>query len=175
MSKIGDLFANKIYRDIGVNSFDTLFGIAYAGILLCYLAAESLRRKFSIEKRFAYNRKEMKKHGDPKNMLIAGGHFSENDTILLVDDVLTTGNTKLELKTQLEENFPNLRFRGLLVFLDRCEIDEKGRDAEHMLKKKGLPVFSVLSATEILSDPLKVPNKKTFEELRNYFGSYSRR
>lgn len=174
-SKIGNFYAEKIYQEIGIESFDTLFGVAYAGILPSYLSAESLWRNFGVKKRFAFNRKEQKKHGDPKHKILAGGQLNDNDRILLVDDVLTTGETKLALKTQLEDAFPNITFRGLLVFLDRCEIDESGCDPKQTLKDGGLPVFSILPITLILNDMTTIIGKSVREKLENYLGVYGRR
>lgn len=172
--RIGDLFAGRINEDIGLESFDTLFGIAYAGILLCYLAAECLWRSFGVKKRFAYNRKEPKAYGDPRNKLIAGGQFNGDDRLLLIDDVLTTGETKLRLKKQLEEAFPNTEFRGLIVFLDRYEIDETGSDARQALEKIGLPVFSVLSAPQIVNNPSNI-STAAIGDLRKYLQTYGRK
>lgn len=174
MSKIGDLYAEKIYKEIGIESFDILYGVAYAGILPSYLAAESLWRSFGVKKRFAFNRKESKKHGDSKNKILAGGQLKQKDRILMIDDVLTTGETKLGIKTQLEEAFPNITFRGLLVFLDRCEIDALGCDPKKALEDKGLPVFSILSTTLMLNNPATMINKATRKKLERYLQVYGR-
>lgn len=175
MSKVGDLYAEKIYQDIGLESFDALLGVAYAGILPCYLTAESLWRNYQVKKRFAYNRKEIKRHGDPKNKALAGGQLKENDTILIVDDVLTTGETKMELRSQLEGVFQSLKFRGLLVFLDRCEVNEAGHDAKQTLEKQGLPVFSILPVTSMLDNLMETVDEVTIEKLRSYVRAYGRR
>jgi len=128
-----------------------------------------------VKKRFAYNRKEVKKHGDPQDKLLAGGQLKENDTILIVDDVLTTGETKLKLKRQLTEAFPSLKFRGLLVFLDRCEVDEAGSDTKQALKKEGLPVFSILPVTLMLDNLSETVDKMTIEKLQNYLEIYGKK
>lgn len=174
ISRIGDFYAEKVEQEIGIDSFDVLFGVAYAGILISFATAESVWRNFGVKKRIAYNRKELKMHGDPRNELIAGGQLKDEDSVLIVDDVLTTGETKLEIKKQLEI-FPNLKFRGLLVFLDRCEVDEAGDDARKILEEKGLPVFSVISIREAVGDLSRVISKEAVEKLQKYLEVYGRK
>ena len=94
--------------------FDMLFGPAYKGIVLASSVAMALARE-GRDVPFAYNRKEVKDHGEGGSTVgapIAG-------RVLIVDDVMTAG-------TAVRESFEILKANGgipagVAVSLDRME------------------------------------------------------
>ena len=97
--------------------FDVIFGPAYKGIpLACTVIAATYFNMFNISKGYAYNRKEVKDHGE-------GGFLVGADVmgkkVLLVDDVITAG-------TAIRETFGVLSKAGasivaICVFRSRGE------------------------------------------------------
>lgn len=114
--------------------FDMLFGPAYKGIPLVAATAVILAgRGHSVP--FAFNRKEVKDHGEGGG-LIGAPLFGR---VLILDDVLTLG-------TSVRESVALIRGAGatpcgVLVALDRCEADAEYGSARGRLEAEcGLPV-----------------------------------
>ena len=113
----GEAYANKLY-EIGPDGFDVLFGPAYKAIPIAVTAAVSLERDHGINKRFAYDRKLPKDHGDPMDRLI-NGRLEKGDRVMLLDDVMTTGGTKEHEINLLDSLNKDLEVVGILIGLNR--------------------------------------------------------
>jgi orotate phosphoribosyltransferase len=83
-------------------------------------------------------RKERKKHG---TMLWIEGHVQEGDRVLIVEDVITTGNSTIKAITRARES--GLKVAGVLAFIDR---QEGGSNA---IRSIGLPFKALLTKDEI--------------------------
>lgn len=145
ISQISAVYAEKIVAD-GLKP-DVLFGPAYAGIPLAAATALQLQEKHGQNVRFAYDRKEVKEYGD-KNTQVVVGTVKEFDRVLIIDDIITTGATKLETKAKIDA-IAKVNMAGILVAFDRKEKDENGVYAAQALKEKGLIVHSVLDAPSV--------------------------
>ncbi len=145
LSQISSVYAQKIVDE--KLSPDVLFGPAYAGISLASATALQLSEKHGQNVRFVYDRKEVKEYGD-KNTSALVGQLKEYDKVLIIDDIITTGATKLEVKQKIEAA-AKVRIVGILVVFDRKEKDDTGVYAAESLKKQGLPVYSVLDAPSV--------------------------
>jgi len=84
-------------------------------------------------------RKEPKGHGVGKQI---EGNFNEGDTIVIVDDVITTGGSTLKAADVLEASGAKIAFA--LVLVDR---EEGGREA---IEARGIPVVSLYSRSTLL-------------------------
>lgn len=84
-------------------------------------------------------RKEPKGHGKGKQI---EGNFKENDTIIIVDDVITTGGSTLKAADVLEASGAKIAFA--LVLVDR---EEGGREA---IEARGIPVVPLFSRSTLL-------------------------
>ena len=84
-------------------------------------------------------RKEPKGHGKGKQI---EGNFTEGDTIVIVDDVITTGGSTLKAADVLEKAGAKIAFA--LVLVDR---EEGGRAA---IEARGIPVVSLFSRSTLL-------------------------
>ena len=146
LSTLAAYYTRKIVEDIGIDAFDTLFGPSYAGIPLVVGIANELWKKHKTKKRYAFDRKEKKIYGDSKDRIIAGGSIANGDRILIIDDVVTTADTKVECERKLKSLGLGLHFVGVLVAFDRLEVNEKENYAGRVLAREKLKLFSILDA-----------------------------
>jgi orotate phosphoribosyltransferase len=93
-----------------------LFGPAYKGIALVALAAAELHRRHGLDVGTCYNRKEAKGHGEGGSLV--GSTPGPADRLLLIDDVITSGQTKREA-IELLQREARVQASGVLVFVDR--------------------------------------------------------
>lgn len=149
--------------------FDALFGPAYKGIPLAAAVAIALAEQ-GRDVPFAYNRKEVKAHGEGGTLV---GPDLSAKRVVLVDDVLTAG-------TALREAVGILRAAGArpiaaLIALDRQEQGPvSGQSAvEAMTADTGVPVLSLVNVDQVL-DFLgqDAGHESTRAAIRAYQGQY---
>jgi len=150
-----------------------IFGPAYKGIPLCISSASALSKKLKQDIGYFFNRKEKKDHGD------VGAFVGQNplpqDSVVMVDDVITDGQTKIESFLLIQKYF-QVEFTGVLVALDRMEKNLKGNDAvSEFVQKTGIPVWSIITIREICDylrnkviDGALVLNDINFQKIENY-------
>ena len=93
-----------------------LFGPAYKGIALAVATAAAAWRHHNRDFRFFYDRKEAKTHGE-RGLFI--GHLPQPaEAVVLVDDVLSDGGTKVAAMAAIEAAFQT-RPVGIVVAVDR--------------------------------------------------------
>ncbi|TDJ46286.1 MAG: orotate phosphoribosyltransferase, partial [Gammaproteobacteria bacterium] len=112
-AKLGRAYAAAVAES--AIEFDMLFGPAYKGIPLVSLAAAALAEHQNIDVPFAFNRKEVKDHGEGGQ--IVGAPISGR--VLILDDVITAG-------TAIREAIDIIRTSGgtpagIIIALDRQE------------------------------------------------------
>lgn len=113
MATLGRCYAQCIV-DSGVE-FDLLLGPAYKGIPLGTATAIALADQHGINVPFAYNRKEVKAHGE-------GGSLVGAPLVgraLVIDDVITAGTAVREVLAMIEGAGATLA--GVVIGLDRQE------------------------------------------------------
>lgn len=111
---VGEAFARKIRDDFG--AVQILFGPPYKGISLITATAVAWQQLYGGEIFTCYNRKEAKAHGEAG--MFVGKMPQKGDRIIVIDDVLTTGGTKLEAIQLLESTFDS-KVQGIVVTVDR--------------------------------------------------------
>lgn len=146
MTRVGAAYADAIIANNLQDSFDVIFGPAYKGIPLAACCAQALYRKHGVEKRFIYDRKEAKEHGDAKDKWIVG-NVKDGDRVLLIDDVITAGQA--EAIEKLKSLGVNVTFTGMIVLFNRQETDLEGKNPVEEFEKSGIKVISVLNARDI--------------------------
>jgi len=157
IDRLGYYFASKITDITSPDNYDIIYGPAYKGIPLSVTTVISLSRDFNIVKPYAFNRKEAKLHGDisatedkSKN-LIVGKKIEEGNSIIMLDDVFTTGDTKYESLDLLNGIADNLTFPYLIITVDREEVGKDGSSATEIFKQKtGIQVESIVTIFEII-------------------------
>jgi len=113
LAKLGDYYAQAIV-DSGIE-FDMLFGPAYKGIPLVAVVSATLYEKHGIDLPYAYNRKEVKDHGEGGN--IVGAPLAGK--VLIVDDVISAGTACREAADIV--NAHNAELAAICISLDRQE------------------------------------------------------
>lgn len=167
-------YATEIVKGNVGTDFDYIHGPAYKGIPLSTLTASKLWDLYHIEKRWGYDRKEEKEYGDKTEKVIVGD-LKEGDTVLIVDDVITTGKTKIDSWKKLAPQKDGLISKGILIAVDRQEVDEKGRATTEVLEQEGLPVYSILKIKSVFEYLFKREiNGKVYvdERINAYFEEY---
>jgi len=145
IEQLGQFYASAIEHY--APSCNVVFGPAYKGIPLCVAVATALSKKMNRNIGYFFNRKEIKTHGDQGTLV---GQFPQSDDILvMVDDVFTDGNTKIE-SLELVWNLCKIKFSGVMVALDRMESSSRRGDAIAEFKlKTGVPVWSIINIREV--------------------------
>ncbi len=130
-------------------SFQRIAGIPYTAL--------PIATAFSLQsgKPMIYARKEVKDYGTAKQV---EGIWQEGESVLVVDDLITDGGSKLETFTTFENQ--GLRISDVVVLIDR----EQG--GKERLEKKGYHLFSIISIFEIL-DRMKETNRIVESEYQN--------
>jgi orotate phosphoribosyltransferase len=143
-AKLGRCYASAVAAiDL---EFDMLFGPAYKGIPLVALTAGALAEHHDRDYPFAFNRKEVKDHGE--GGLTIGAPVQGR--VLILDDVITAG-------TAVREVLEVIRAAGgepvgVLVALDREEVGTKARISavQQLAGDLGVPIRSIVTLTDLL-------------------------
>ncbi|MHA1238938.1 MAG: orotate phosphoribosyltransferase [Candidatus Odinarchaeia archaeon] len=180
LSKISEAYSYALKEFIGLENFDYIYGPAYKGIPLAASIAQTLYNEWRINKRWGYNRKEIKPYGvDVEKWLV--GQLKDHDRIIIVDDVATTGETKIEAMNKLKtySGKKDLAFTGILIMLDRKEKSPTGVYSIDYLKNFGLPVYSILDAPSIFEylrvnkiEGKKIISDEQYKQFKQYYERY---
>jgi orotate phosphoribosyltransferase len=116
-----------------VHTFNVVAGVPVGGLLL----ASAYSLETNIPMIYARTRPE----GTGKRGI--EGRFTENDTALIIDDLITRGSSVLETAQLLEEN--GLKVKDVIVLVDR----EQG--ATERLRHQGYNLISILKLDVMLN------------------------
>jgi len=139
-----------------LKDFDYVFGPSYKGISLATLTCEGLKELYGMDKRYMYDRKEEKDYGDlsADKVIVGAGYFEQGQRILIVDDTITTGTTKVESIEKLKL-LGKHEVVGFIIAVDRQEkmgdtenIEENGA-VQYIEEELGLKVFSIQNIQKI--------------------------
>lgn len=145
VAALGHYYAAKIASFEGVN---VVFGPAYKGISLAVATAVALSKDFGKNVKYCYNRKEEKAHGD-KGVMV-GYALKDGDSVVVVDDVFTTGETKVEA-VQLLRSLAKVNIKAIVIAVDRQEKGVDGKNAiQEFVQAQGVPVHSIVTVREIV-------------------------
>jgi uridine monophosphate synthetase len=114
-------------------SYDRIAGIPYAALPIATAAS------LSVGKPMLYPRKEVKGYGTAKNI---EGHFQAGETIVVLDDLITNGESKLTAIAPLQD--AGLKVHDIVVLIDR----EQG--GKEQLAAKGYQLHAVLGIRQLL-------------------------
>jgi orotate phosphoribosyltransferase len=146
LAKMGELYATKLRAESVFQNADVVFGSAYKGIPIAVATAIALASTDRSNIRAVSDRKEAKTHGDKGGFL---GILNAGDNVVIVDDVIATGGTKLEAVEKLKEAGANPI--GLIIAFDRAEPAEGSKltAKENFEKETGLPVFALANIHDV--------------------------
>ncbi|MCL5103507.1 MAG: orotate phosphoribosyltransferase [Armatimonadetes bacterium] len=129
LAEIGKALADRA-KEIGC---DRIAGIPYAGLPLGVAAS------IAGDIPMIYPRKEVKDYGTKK---LIEGEYKAGDKVLVIDDIVTDGASKIEAIAPLDE--AGLVVTDVLIILDR----EQGGD--RILAKAGYKLHSLGKLSEVL-------------------------
>ncbi len=140
--KILKLIAKEYAKVLKKIDYNRIAAVPYAALPLA--AAVS----FLLNKPWIYTRKEVKDYGTKRPI---EGQYKKGEKIVLIDDLITTGDSKLEVIQPLKNE--GLKINDIVVLVDR----EQG--GKEQLTKRGYRLYSVFKFSEML----KILYKKTKE------------
>ncbi|MBS0612925.1 MAG: orotate phosphoribosyltransferase [Proteobacteria bacterium] len=126
--------------------FDRLFGPAYKGIPLVTVTAAALAEHHGLDLPFAFNRKEVKDHGEGGRLV---GRALQG-RVLIVDDVITAGTAIRESIDIIRE--AGAQPAGVLIALDRqeCGQDSAASAVQEIQGQFGIPVISIVDLSDLM-------------------------
>lgn len=102
------------------------------------------------------------------------GELKQNASVLMVDDVISTGDSKIEnaelIKLEASTKKLSINIIGLIVLIDR----EQG--GEKMMEENGLKLYSIGTIREIAKDlnDNKILDSKTYKEIVDYTNAFNK-
>lgn len=142
-AKLGRYYASAI-ADSELE-FDMLFGPAYKGIALAVLAASALAEHHDFDVPYAFNRKEVKAHGEGGS--IVGTPL--DGRVLIVDDVITAGTAARESQQIVASAGADTA--GLVISLDRQEVGKDSRSAVQEVEQTlRIPVICIVRLEDLI-------------------------
>lgn len=127
------LLARAMQQKIAQESFDCICAVPYAAVPLTAAIA------FSGNHSMIMQRKEAKNYGTKK---LIEGFFKQNDNVIIIEDVMTTGSSILQTAEILEN-------AGLIIKAIYVVIDREHRGSNNV-KEKGYTLHSLFTMSEII-------------------------
>ncbi len=134
LRRVAQAYAEKL-KDL---QFDRLAGIPYAALPIATAIA------LETDRPLIYPRREAKDYG---TRALIEGDYQAGETIVVIDDLATTGGSKIEAIQKLEE--AGLKVRDIVVLIDR------GQGAGPMLAEVGYELHAVVTLNDLLPEWLR--------------------
>jgi len=142
-AKLGRFYAAAA-AESGID-FDMIFGPAYKGIPLAALTAAALAEHYGIDVPYAFNRKEVKAHGEGGS--VVGAPLAGK--VLVIDDVITAGTAVREAYQIITAT--GAEIAGLVISLDRQERGKGAQSAVQELRASlDIPVISIIELRDLV-------------------------
>jgi orotate phosphoribosyltransferase len=178
ISELGQHYAAKIKDTFG-DGFDVVFGPAYKAIPIAISATMALKSHHGMDKKWLFDRKEMKIHGaDARSVFVGSQNLDLGQRIVVVDDVMTTGGTKVEAVEKLKKSL-NAEVVGIVIAVDRMEKGWKLPALEEFKESTGIPVHAIENIDNIFNHLKGRPidgkvhvDEKTFQNYKKYLGKH---
>jgi orotate phosphoribosyltransferase len=203
--EIGAFFADMLVSRSLVDTIDIIVGPSYKGSAIASATAAALFHDHGYDLLFDYDRKEAKQHGERSSSgsHFVNGTFFDGSRIFIVDDVITSMETKYELVEKIKNEFHAHGFQGEIagmgIAVDREQttvfhdsegqvvLDRKGSNPiAEFTSRTGIPFFSVAGIREIvnylytnnipllISGEKRTLDTKTKEAFDTYMETYGR-
>ena len=148
LAKLGEYYAACIME----NNLcaDTLIGPAYKGIPLSVATAIALANGYDKELNYAFDRKEVKDHGE--GGLFVGKQLVDGEKVIIIEDVMTSGKALREILPKLEAA-AKVQVVGMVISVDRKEkaLNSELSAVAEAKKEFGIDVYSVVTIDDIIS------------------------
>lgn len=148
LAKLGEYYAACIMENN--LSADTLIGPAYKGIPLSVATAIALANGYDKELNYAFDRKEVKDHGE--GGLFVGKQLVDGEKVIIIEDVMTSGKALREILPKLEAA-AKVQVVGMVISVDRKEkaLNSELSAVAEAKKEFGIDVYSVVTIDDIIS------------------------
>ena len=152
--------------------FDVLFGPAYKGITLSCATAMALSENTGKQIPFAFNRKEVKDHGEGGSMV---GAELKGD-IAIIDDVITAGTAIRESFEMI--NAAGAKAKAVFLALDRQEVGQKDGQAmsvsaiQQVEAEFGIPVVAIATLGNLIDYLKEQDDNQTLDKMLAYREQY---
>jgi orotate phosphoribosyltransferase len=166
-----------------LKDFQYIFGPAYKGIKLCALTCEGLYEQFGKNTCYLYDRKEEKAYGEAtqgtnaSKVIVGAEKFTLGGSILLVDDVITTGQAKYEALDKIKL-LGNYTIAGMVIAVDRQELlgDAPGSTSavqalEQELGVKTVAILTMQDIFTLVKDALAHDVRRAWVEYYEQYGA----
>ncbi len=156
MDWIANALTRIVINEIGRNKVDKIMGVPTAGVPFATLISQKLAIPM------LYYRKERKEHGVKKKV---EGEMEKNDRIVMIDDLITTGQSVIEAVDAAREQGGIVS--ELVVLLDREQ------DGKKNLKKANIEthvLFNVSMAFDWLLE-IELISEKNYQTIMDYITS----
>lgn len=165
--ELGRFYAAALVQS-GID-YDMLFGPAYKGIPLVATAASALADQHQRDVPFAFDRKEVKDHGE--GGLIVGAPLTGR--VVVVDDVISSG-LSMRYSAELITG-AGAELAALCIALDRQEVGQNGQSAVVEIEQQfSVPVISVVNLEQLCaylgSKPEFASELKKLEHYQQQYG-----
>ena len=160
IAELSNLYAEEIISS--KLEFDLIFGPAYKGIPLAAAISGSLSTKISKPIPFAFNRKEVKAHGEGGSIV---GELKDKK-VLVVDDVLTAG-TALKQSLEIISQEGGIAI-GCLVALDREEIIDDLLARDKIFQDFNISVTSIAKISQLIEFLENCERQDEAKIIKNY-------
>lgn len=148
LCRLGEYYA-ACMQENGMSA-DVLFGPAYKGIPLAAAAAIALWKQHGIDVGYAYDRKEVKDHGE--GGMIVGSKLEDGTRVVLIEDVMTSGKALREVYPKLKA-IADVNVTGMVITVDRQERGlQSERSAVQEVKEEfGIDVHAIVTMSDIIA------------------------
>ncbi|MDJ0655556.1 MAG: orotate phosphoribosyltransferase [Xanthomonadales bacterium] len=167
LRRLGEFYAAAL-QDSGLD-YDLLFGPAYKGISLSAATAIGLASRHQLDVPFAFNRKEVKDHGE--GGALVGAPLTGR--VIIVDDVISSGTSIREAAEIIQAHGAELA--GVVIAMDRQERGFSEESASGEIERKlGVPVVSIINLDSLIEylgqDPSSEQVRKKVVQYRAVYG-----
>jgi len=131
--KIVNLICNLLVSAVKDLKFDSITGIPYTALPIASVLS------IKLNKSLIYQRKEPKAYGTANSI---EGVYKKGETCLVIDDVMTTGESKIEIAEVLKET--GLKVKDFVIVVDRSF------NGQEFLNKRGYSLTSIVTIKEIV-------------------------
>lgn len=175
LATVSTAYASTIAQALSLSShplpsFDVLFGPAYKGIPFASTAALALYTQHQINVGFAYDRKEVKDHGEGGLMV---GAPLQGQRVVVLDDVMTSGKAVRGAIETVRKNGGEVV--GVVQALDREEVGQDGvsstvKEIEGLIGEGR--VLSILKMRDLIQWLEANGMKEHLADMREYWNQY---
>ncbi len=193
---LGIIWTKMLFEKGWTDKFDIVIGPSYKGSALSQAICSALWHKYRIEKLFDYDRKEKKSHGEgsKKSTNFVNQTLFDGARILMVDDVISSMATKIDLKEKIETEARYMGVEidivGLSIAVDREQkaIESRKENISALMKFRnltGIEVIPLVRISEIVTylfenkfplyvngtlRPLSKQEKEVFDQYQIQYG-----